>query len=184
MNASTGTYPYQVDFENMINYGKRDLDGRAKFEEYTPDTASAAAMAKTHANINANAGLAVGSALFDNGNIVEVVVNSHLGPLAQKRFLLPRTRVLFNFIPNIDEFLLRKAAEAAVSTYEFYIKGIKLRVRTVKLSQQAPTLIYRNLLRSRALYPTPAPMITSSVIENGFIVGRKIMFSVEKYRNY
>ena len=93
MNPSTGTYPYQVDFENMINYEERDLDGRARIEGYIPDTISAAAMAKTYAHHNTNAGLAVRSAIFDNGNIVEVIVKHHLGPLTQKRFLLATTSV-------------------------------------------------------------------------------------------
>ena len=30
MNNSTGTYPYQVDFENRVTYDERDLEGRPK----------------------------------------------------------------------------------------------------------------------------------------------------------
>ena len=36
MNPSTGTYPYQVDFENMLQYDERDLEGRARLEGYIP----------------------------------------------------------------------------------------------------------------------------------------------------
>ena len=67
MNPSTGTYPYQVDFENMLQYDERDLEGRARLEGYIPDTASTEAMAKTHADDNTNKGLTVRSALFDDG---------------------------------------------------------------------------------------------------------------------
>ena len=69
MNPSTGTYPYQVDFENMLQYDERDLEGRARLEGYIPDTASAAAMTKTHADDNTNRGLTVRSALFDDGKL-------------------------------------------------------------------------------------------------------------------
>ena len=39
MNPSTGTYPYQVDFENTLQYNERDLEGRVRLEGYIPDTA-------------------------------------------------------------------------------------------------------------------------------------------------
>ena len=32
MNNSTGTYPYQVDFENRVTYDERDLEGRPRLE--------------------------------------------------------------------------------------------------------------------------------------------------------
>ena len=59
MNPSTGTYPYQVDFENMLLYDERDLEGRARHEGYIPDTATPNAMTKTYANNNDNKGLTV-----------------------------------------------------------------------------------------------------------------------------
>ena len=167
MNPSTGTYPYQVDFENMLQYDERDLEGRARLEGYIPDTASANAMAKTYANNNDNKGLSVRSALFDDGKIVQVIMKPHLGPLAQKRFLLPKTRVVFKLIPNSDDFVLTYAATAAKKTYGVYIKSIKLRIRTVKLMPQVATQIYRNLQKMRAIYPTPTPTMTTSLIENG-----------------
>ena len=46
MNPSTRTYPYQVDFETMLQYDERDLEGRARLEGYIPDTASPNAMIK------------------------------------------------------------------------------------------------------------------------------------------
>ena len=70
MNPSTGTYPYQVDFENMLQYDERDLEGRARLEGYIPDRATPNAMAKTYANNNDNKGLTVRSALFYDGKIV------------------------------------------------------------------------------------------------------------------
>ena len=145
MNPSTGTYPYQVDFENMLQYDERDLEGRARLEGYIPDTASANAMAKTYANNNDNKGLSVRSALFDDGKTVQVIMKPHLGPLAQKRFLLPKTRVAFKLIPNSDDFVLTYANDAPTKTYGVYITSIKLRFRTVKLTPQVATQIYRNL---------------------------------------
>ena len=91
----------------------------------------------------------------------------HLGPLAQKRFLLPKTRVLFKLIPNRSEFLLKNDPCAAVATYSVYIKGIKLKIRTVELSPQVATQIYRNLQKPHAIHPMPMPIVTSSVIDNG-----------------
>ena len=167
MNLSTGTYPYQVDFENMLQYDERDLEGRARLEGYIPDTANADAMAKLYADDDDNKGLTVRSALFDDGNTVQVIMKPHLGPLAQKRFLLPKTRVVFKLIPNSDDFLLTYANNAAVKTYGVYIKAIKLRIRTVKLTPQVATQIYRNLQKRRAIYPTPTPTMTTSLIENG-----------------
>ena len=167
MNPSTGTYPYQVDFENMLQYDERDLEGRARLEGYIPDTANAAAMVKLYASNDDNKGLTVRSALFDDGNTVQVIMKPHLGPLAQKRFLLPKTRVVFKLIPNSDDFVLTYANNAPTKSYGVYIKSIKLRIRTVKLTPQVATQIYRNLQKRRAIYPTPTPTMTTSLIENG-----------------
>ena len=94
MNNSTGTYPYQVDFENRVTYDERDLEGRPRLKGCIPDTASSTALARTHATqATQNAGLFVRSALFDNGKRVQVLVKPHLGPLAQTRYLLPKTRI-------------------------------------------------------------------------------------------
>ena len=134
MNPSMGTFPYQVDFENMLQYDERDLEGRARLEGYIPDTASATA--KTYANNNDNKGLAVRSALFDDGKVVQVIMKPHLGPLAQKRFLLPKTRVVFKLIPSSDDFVLTYANDATTKTYGVYITSSKLRIRTVKLMPQ------------------------------------------------
>ena len=49
MNNYTGTYPYQVDFENRVTYDERDLEGRPRLEGCIPDTASNTALARTHA---------------------------------------------------------------------------------------------------------------------------------------
>ena len=43
-------------------------------------------------------------------------------------------------------------------------KAIKLRIRTVKLTPQVATQIYRTLQKTRAIYPTPT--MTTSLIEN------------------
>ena len=76
MNNSTGTYPYQVDFENRVTYDERDLEGRPRLEGCIPDTASNTALARTHATqATQNAGLFVRSALFDNGKRVQVQEN-------------------------------------------------------------------------------------------------------------
>ena len=91
----------------------------------------------------------------------------HLGPLAQKRFLLPKTRVVFKLIPNSDDFVLTYANDATTKTYGVYIKTIKLRIRTVKLTPQVATQIYRNLQKIRGIYPTPTPTMTTSLIDNG-----------------
>ena len=167
MNPSMGMYPYQVDFENMLQYDEGDLAGRARLEGYIPDTAFAAAMTKTYANNNDNKGLTVRSALFDDGEIVQVIMKPHLGPLAQKRFLLPKTRVVFKLIPNCDDFVLTYANDAATKTFGVYITASALRFRTVKLTPQVATQIYRNLQKTRAIYPTPTPTMTTSLIENG-----------------
>ena len=94
MNNSTRTYPYQVDFENRVTYNERDLEGRPRLERCIPDTLSSTALARTHATqATQNAGLFVRSVLFDNGKHVQVLVKPHLGPLAQTRYLLPKTRI-------------------------------------------------------------------------------------------
>ena len=59
MNPSMGTYPYNVDFENMLQYDERDLECRARLEGCIPDTASPNAMTKTYVNNNYNRGLTV-----------------------------------------------------------------------------------------------------------------------------
>ena len=75
MNNSTGTYPYQVDFENRVTYDERDLEGRPRLEGCIPDTASLTALGRPHATqATQNAGLFVRSALFDNGKRVQVIV--------------------------------------------------------------------------------------------------------------
>ena len=99
MNNSTGTYPYQVDFENRVTYDERDLEGRPRLE------GSKTALARTFATLaTQNAGLFARSALFDNGKRVQVIVKPHLGPLAQTRYLLPKTRITFKLIPNKFKF--------------------------------------------------------------------------------
>ena len=167
MNTSTGTYPYQVDFENVITYDERDLEGRPRLEGYIPDTQTQASMQMTYSSNNDNAGLTVRSALFDNGNTVSTIIKPHLGPLAQGRYLLPKTRVQFRLIPNSDDFLLTYADDAEVTMYGVYIRNIKLRTRTVKLNPQVATQIYRNLQKRRAIYPTPVPLMTTALLENG-----------------
>ena len=107
----------------MLQYDDRDLEGRARLEGYIPDTASATAMAKTYANNNDNKGLAVRSALFDDGKTVQVIMKPHLGPLAQKRFLLPKTRVVFKLIPNSDDFVLTYTNDTTTKTYGVYMDG-------------------------------------------------------------
>ena len=100
MNNSTGTYPYQVDFENRVTYDERDLEGRPRLKGCIPDTASLTAVARTHATqATQNARIFVRSALFDNGKHVQVSSKPHLGPLAQTRYLLPKTRITFKLIP-------------------------------------------------------------------------------------
>ena len=69
MNNSTGTYPYQVDFENRITYDERDLEGRPILEGYIPDTANATALDKKYANNTGNLSLLFRSAMFDDGKI-------------------------------------------------------------------------------------------------------------------
>lgn len=167
MNNSTGTYPYQVDFENSLIYDDRDVEGRPRLEGFIPDTASDASMAKLYANNSTNAGLTARSALFDDGKIVKVIIKPHLGPLAQKRFLLPNTRVIFKLIPNSDDFLLTYDATATTKTLGVYIKHLKLRVRTVKLDRALSAEIHRNLQKGHAVYPTPTPIMSTSLIENG-----------------
>ena len=167
MNNSTGTYPYQVDFENRLTYDERDLEGRPRLEGYVPDTANAASLSKLYANDATNAGLVARSALFDNGKIFQVIIKPHLGPLAQKRLLLPKTRALFNLIPNSDDFQLTYINTAATKTYGVYIKNIKLRIRTVKLAPQIATSIYRTLQKYPAIFSAPAPFMSTAIIDNG-----------------
>ena len=107
------------------------------------------------------------SALFDDGKIVQVIMKPHLGPLAQKRFLFPKTRVVLKLIPNSDDFVLTYANDATTKTYGVYIKASKLRIKTVKLTPQVATQVYRNLQKTRAIYPTPTPTMTTSLIESG-----------------
>ena len=45
--------------------------------------------------------------------------------------------------------------------------AIALRIRTVKLTPQVATQIYRNLQKTRAIYPTPTRTMTTSLIDNG-----------------
>ena len=86
MNKSTGTYPYQVDFENIVTYDERDWEERPRLKSCIPNTASNSALARTHATqATQNAGLFVRSALFDTGKRVQVIVKPHLGLLAQTR---------------------------------------------------------------------------------------------------
>ena len=157
----------------MLQYDERNLEGRARFEGYIPDTATAGAMAKTYVDDADNKGLTVRSALFDNGKIVQVIMKHHLRPLAQKRLLSPKTRVVFKLIPNSDDFLLSYANTAATKTYGVYIKNSKLRSRTVKLTPQVATQLYRHLQKTRALYPTATPTMTASLIENGLMSWEK-----------
>ena len=91
----------------------------------------------------------------------------HLGPLAQKRFLLPKTRVAFKLTPKSDDFVLTYANDAPTKTYGVYVKAIKLRIRTVKLTPQVATQMCRNLQKTRTIYPTPTPTMTTNLIEIG-----------------
>ena len=167
MNNSTGTYPYQVDFENSLMYDDKDVEARPRLEGFIPDTASAASMGKLFAADDTNAGLTVRSKMFDDGKIAKVIIKPHLGPLAQKRFLLPNTRIILKMIPNSDDFLLTYDDTATKKTYGVFIKHIKVRVRTVKLDRTLSTQIYRNLQKGHAVYPTPTPTMSTAIIENG-----------------
>eukprot|EP00112_Aurelia_sp_Birch-Aquarium-sp1_P009137 Seg2027.4 transcript_id=Seg2027.4/GoldUCD/mRNA.D3Y31 product="putative protein F54H12.2" protein_id=Seg2027.4/GoldUCD/D3Y31 len=168
MNNSTGTYPYQCDLENCLTYDDKDLEGRPKLEGYVPDTATAAAMAETHGG-QTNAGLTVRCAMFDNGKVVKVITKFHLGPLMQRRYLPPGTRITLKLIPNSDSFLLTRAADSAVTTYGVCIKSIKIRVGSVKLDDQLMQQIRMNLQRGPAIYPTPTPVMVTEVIQNGLL---------------
>ena len=171
MNPSTGTYPYQCDFENCLTYDERDLEGRPRLEGYIPDTANAAAMAElcepTRAADIDNSGMVVRSTMFDSGAVVKVITKLHLGPFMQRRYLPPGTRVILKLIPNSDAFLLTQATTATVKTYGVYIRSIKARVRSVKLDPQLMQRINMNLQRSPAIYPTPVPTMTTQLIPNG-----------------
>ena len=146
----------------MREIWKEDLDSRGVFPIHT---ASNTALARTHATqATQNAGLFARSALFDNGKRVQVSIKLHLGPLALTRYLLPKTRITFKLIPNSDSFLLTHDPAAAKKTYGVYIKRIKLRVRTVKLEPQIAATIYRTLQRSPAVYPTPTPIMSTTLI--------------------
>ena len=169
MNSSTGTYPYQVDFETLLTNDERDLEGRLRIEGYIPDTVNTASLTKLYANDNTNAGLQVRSAMFDNGALVQAIIKPHLGPLAQRRLMLPKTRMQFKFIPNSDDFIFTHAADAAVTTYGMYIESIKLRIRTVKLHMNFASAIYRTLTKKRALFPQPVPTMTTAMIDNGIL---------------
>ena len=58
VNSSTGTYPYQLDFEARVAYDERDLEEKPRLEGYIPDTASNTALGRTYAATAAqNAGL-------------------------------------------------------------------------------------------------------------------------------
>ena len=59
MNSSTGTYPYQVNFETLLTNDERHLEGRLRIEGYIPDTVNTASLTKLYANDNTNAGLQV-----------------------------------------------------------------------------------------------------------------------------
>ena len=166
MNLSTGTYPYQVDFENVITYDERDLEGRPRIEGNIPDTMSATSLAKLFPNDNTNAGLLARSSLFDNSQLVHCIIKPHLGPIAQPRYILPETRVQFKMILHSDDFIFTADA-TATDVYGLYIENIKLRVRTVKINQQAAMAIRRTLQKRRTVYPTPVPYLTTHIIDNG-----------------
>ena len=171
MNPSTGTYPYQCDFENCLTYDERDLEGRPRLEGYVPDTASANSMGELFepavANEINNSGLVVRLTMFDRGAVVKVITKLHLGPFMQRRYLPPGTRVILKLIPNSGAFLLTQGPDATVKTYGVYIRSIKARVRSVKLDPQLMQRINMNLQRSPAIYPTPVPTMTTQLIQNG-----------------
>ena len=179
MNNSTGTYPYQVDFENRVTYDERDLEGRPRLEGCIPDMASLTALARTHATqATQNAGLFVRSALLDTGKCVQVIIKPHLGPLAQTRYLLPKTRITFKRIPNSDSVLLTHDSTAAKKTYGVYIKRIKLRVRTVKLEPQRAATIYRTCKDPQQFIPLPPPSCPLPSVILVWSHLRKIIFLV------
>eukprot|EP00112_Aurelia_sp_Birch-Aquarium-sp1_P014123 Seg3025.2 transcript_id=Seg3025.2/GoldUCD/mRNA.D3Y31 product="putative protein F54H12.2" protein_id=Seg3025.2/GoldUCD/D3Y31 len=168
MNNSTGTYPYQCDFENCLTYDDKDLEGRPRLEGYMPDTATTVAMEEKFGG-QTNAGLTARSAMFDSGKVVKVITKFHLGPLMQRRYLPPKTRITLKLIPNSDAFLLTQDATATTKTYGVYIKSIKVRVRSVKLDDQLMQQIRMNLQRGPAIYPTPIPVMVTQVIQNGLL---------------
>ena len=51
--------------------------------------------------------------------------------------------------------------------YGVYIKKIKLRISIVKLTPQMATGIYRTLQKAPPIYPTPAPFMSTAIIDNG-----------------
>ena len=115
---------------------------------------------------------------------MQVLIKPHLGPLAQTRYLLPKTRITFELIPNSDSFLLTHDSTAAKKTYGVYIKRIKLRVRTVKVEPERAATIYRTLHKSPAVYPTPTPVMSTTLIYNGVESVEKDNSFVVKCRNY
>ena len=185
MNNSTGTYPYHVDFENRVPYDERDLEGRPRLEGCIADTASKTAVARPHATqATQNAGLFARSALFHNGKRVQVSVKPHLGPLAQTRYLLPKTRITFTVIPNSDSFLLTHDPAAAKKTYGVYIKRIILRVRTVKVEPQRAATRTEPCKDPRQFIPLPPPSCPLPSRTMVCRLLRKILVLVVQCRNY
>ena len=105
--------------------------------------------------------------MFDNGKIVQAILKPHLRPLAPGRYVLPKTRIMFKLIPNSDSFMLTFDHTATKKTYGVYIKKVNLRVRTVKLDSQRAAMIYRNLQKSPAIYPSPTPTMSIALIYDG-----------------
>ena len=66
MNSSTGTYPYQDYFENMLQYDERDLEARARLVGYIPHKATTPPMQKIYTNNKDNNKVIAQSVLFDD----------------------------------------------------------------------------------------------------------------------